>query len=228
MYIRRKVYSYSEPEEQLYSVTMTEEQLSLFSEFLDAYEEALYSEVDDAAAGVGVAATGLGAAGAAGYGITKGAKALRNKKIASRKAKNLQILKEGLANDKQLIEAGKASQAAGKEAALDTLTVRNKNGFSMEVPKSHKQLQQDAKNWEKALANETAERQRATKRVLNKMKKEGTFKQAGALEKAAAKVARTGDKVGKFIGKNKKAAAGVTAGTLAAAGLGNAIYQHNK
>ena len=133
-----------------------------------------------------------------------------------------------MANDKQLIEAGKASQAAGKEAALDTMTVRNKNGFSMEVPKSHKQLQQDAKNWEKALANETAERQRATKRVLNKMKKEGTFKQAGALEKAAAKVARTGDKVGKFIGKNKKAAAGVAAGTLAAAGLGNAIYQHNK
>ena len=33
MYIRRKVYSYSEPEEQLYSVTMTEEEYNLFSDF---------------------------------------------------------------------------------------------------------------------------------------------------------------------------------------------------
>lgn len=35
MYIRRKVYSYSEPEEQLYSVTMTEEEYNLFSDFMD-------------------------------------------------------------------------------------------------------------------------------------------------------------------------------------------------
>lgn len=79
MYIRRKVYSYSEPEEQLYSVTMTEEQLSLFSEFLDAYEEALYSDFNDltdeekalAAAGAVGATTAAAGAGYLGHRAIK-------------------------------------------------------------------------------------------------------------------------------------------------------------
>lgn len=48
MYVRRKVYSYSEPEEQLYSVTMTEDEYVLFSEFLQDLEESLYSNYMDA------------------------------------------------------------------------------------------------------------------------------------------------------------------------------------
>jgi hypothetical protein len=48
MYIRRKVFSNVEqPEEQLYSVTMTEEEYDLFSEFMDGYYEALYSNFID-------------------------------------------------------------------------------------------------------------------------------------------------------------------------------------
>jgi hypothetical protein len=45
MYVRRKVFSYSEPEEQLYSVTMTEDEYYLFSEFMDAYDEYLFSSL---------------------------------------------------------------------------------------------------------------------------------------------------------------------------------------
>lgn len=78
MYIRRKVYSYSEPEEQLYSVTMTEEELDLFSDFMNAYEEALYSELssDEKAA---AAAGALGAATVAGVGAYKGHQAIKNR-----------------------------------------------------------------------------------------------------------------------------------------------------
>jgi hypothetical protein len=68
MYVRRKVFSNVEQpvEEQLYSVTMTEEQYNLFSEFL---EERGYADADNIAA---ASAAGIGAAtalGAAGYGV---------------------------------------------------------------------------------------------------------------------------------------------------------------
>lgn len=75
MYIRRKVYSalddfdygyYDEP--SLYSVTMDEDELSLFSNFCDGYYEALYSDDDDHEVAKGAAIGALTAAGITGVG----------------------------------------------------------------------------------------------------------------------------------------------------------------
>jgi hypothetical protein len=75
MYVRRKVFSNVEQpvEEQLYSVTMTEEEYDLFSEFLEEY---MYADADNVAA---ASAAGVGAAaalGAAGYGAYEANKAI--------------------------------------------------------------------------------------------------------------------------------------------------------
>ena len=68
MYIRRKIYSYNEPEEQLYSVVMDEDELALFSDFCDELIS-LYSSDDDIAkaAGIGGAAAAAAGLGYAGY-----------------------------------------------------------------------------------------------------------------------------------------------------------------
>jgi len=76
MYVRRKVYSYSEPEEQLYSVTMTEDEYDLFSAVLDEYYDGDYDLYSDdverrrdigALVGGGVGLAAAGGVGAAGY-----------------------------------------------------------------------------------------------------------------------------------------------------------------
>jgi len=100
MYIRRKVFSYSEPEEQLYSVTMTEDELDLFSDFMDLIEEDLYSDLSDVESGRDIgqlAGFGLGAAGAAGagYGLSKYANGYGKK--AGNKVKEM---KEAIKNAK--------------------------------------------------------------------------------------------------------------------------------
>lgn len=87
MYIRRKIYSYNEPEEQLYSVVMGEDELALFSDFCDELIS-LYSNDDDIAkaAGIGGAAAATAGLGYAGYKEAGNLKELGNK--AYREAKH--------------------------------------------------------------------------------------------------------------------------------------------
>lgn len=103
MYIRRKIYSYNEPEEQLYSVVMGEDELALFSDFCDELIS-LYSNDDDIAkaAGIGGAAAATAGLGYAGYKEadnikTAGKRAYKEAKHALAKNKITgKFVKEGL------------------------------------------------------------------------------------------------------------------------------------
>ena len=115
MYVRRKVFSNVEQpvEEQLYSVTMTEEQYNLFSEFLEEREYASKEDkkevAKDAAAGAGVAAAGIATAGAGTVGVKAGAD-----KIVRNMAKK-RTLKAVAEKNAIMKEAGeKAAEAAKK------------------------------------------------------------------------------------------------------------------
>lgn len=104
MYIRRKVYSYNEPEEQLYSVVMDEDELALFSDFCDELISLYSSDEDEIAKAAGIggaaaAAAGLGYAGykEAGNLKTAGKRAYREAKHALAKNKITgKVVKEGM------------------------------------------------------------------------------------------------------------------------------------
>ena len=143
MYIRRKVFSNVEqPEEQLYSVTMTEEEYDLFSEFLEEY---LYTDKDDVAAAT---AAGIGAAtalGATGYGVH-----VANKELA----------KEG--GLKGVFKANKGAKAAAKAADAAQAKIDKKAvAEAMKYRKQANGLTGKAYNQAKAEATELRAKMRA-------------------------------------------------------------------
>ena len=126
MYIRRKIYSYNEPEEQLYSVVMGEDELALFSDFCDELIS-LYSNDDDIAkaAGIGGAAAATAGLGYAGYKEagnikTAGERAYKEAKHALAKNKITgKLVKEGWGegiwqSGKELIDRGTSKKAVKK------------------------------------------------------------------------------------------------------------------
>ena len=129
MYIRRKIYSYNEPEEQLYSVVMGEDELALFSDFCDELIS-LYSNDDDIAkaAGIGGAAAATAGLGYAGYKEagnikTAGKRAYKEAKHALAKNKITgKVVKEGwgegaLQSGKELVGRLGLANTTSKKAA---------------------------------------------------------------------------------------------------------------
>lgn len=124
MYVRRKVYSYSDPSEQLYSVTMTGEELSLFSDYMDELNYALFSregqeEGRDLGTLVGGAA-GLGAGALGAYGADKyyknlGRKSLKERNVSKRE---FEMLKKTIAADKADAIANYKNATAERKAVL--------------------------------------------------------------------------------------------------------------
>ena len=111
MYVRRKVFSNVEQpvEEQLYSVTMTEEEYNLFSEFLEEREYASKEDKKEVAKGAakGAAAT-AGAAGLAvggALGANKLAGKLQAKRVAAAEKEGLSLVGPGKV-EKALRNAG--------------------------------------------------------------------------------------------------------------------------
>jgi hypothetical protein len=114
MYVRRKVFSNVEQpvEEQLYSVTMTEEEYDLFSEFLEEY---MYADADNVAA---ASAAGVGAAaalGAAGYGAYEANKAIEGgfKGVASANRNARKAAKEARSAAAKIDEAAVLKSVEG-------------------------------------------------------------------------------------------------------------------
>jgi hypothetical protein len=203
MYVRRKVFSYSEPEEQLYSVTMSEEELDLFSEFMDGYYEALYSDESDVQSGRDIgtlAGAGVGAAALGGgfYG--------RAKYVAGRHGKYTNDIKE-LKNKNVAADLKMGHNKAIKELQTKAAEMKNAGYTQKQIEKALYNGKSEASYLKKLRGNQQRE-------IANAVKEHG---------KSLAKAERYAQ-AAKFLKKNPKAvaaAAGLTG--LAGAGVGAAI-----
>lgn len=212
MYIRRKVFSVIEDEygqERLFSTT----------EFIneDTYlDYRLYADTEDALAGAGAAGLTAAAIGGAGYGAHKGIQAAgkslekrRNKrynKLVEDKTKDITILnnaRENINNAEDLLK--KAEKSSGKNS---------------ESYKASKKLLKKFKD------NYNAEKDRVIDQMVKNEKLEKN--EAGMIEKLAKKTGVKTSKAAKLVRENKKIAAGIAAGTVAAGAGGNMLYNRNK
>ena len=235
MYVRRKVYSYSEPEEQLYSVTMTEDEYDLFSAVLDEYYDDYYDDYDlysddverrrdiGALIGGGVGLAGAAGAGAAGYyNREKIAKKITDSATKRRSAINREI---------------KAAQDASASIKADYAEAqRLREAYANEYkaitgPDAARQKRMLRKKYEE-LANKNLEGKYTFKDLRNKNYiKDFEKKNKKLLEDLGKKKAQKGLGEGALetwrgLSRNKKAAvaAGVLgAGALTAGAAGRAI-----
>ena len=232
MYVRRKVYSYSEPEEQLYSVTMTEDEYDLFSAVLDEYYDDDYDLYSDdverrrdigALIGGGVGLAGAAGAGAAGYyNREKIAKKITDSATKRRSAINREI---------------KAAQDAAASVKADYAEAqRLRDAYANEYkaisgPDAARQKRMLRKKYEE-LANKNLEGKYTFKDLRNKNYiKDFEKKNKKLLEDLGKKKTQKGLGEGALetwrgLSRNKKAAvaAGVLgAGALTAGAAGRAI-----
>nr|DAV87226.1 MAG TPA: hypothetical protein [Caudoviricetes sp.] len=153
MYVRRKVYSYSEPQEQLYSVTMTESELSLFSDFMDELNYSLFSREEqekgrDLGQLVGGGA-GLAAGGALTYGGLKYAEGVAKDSKSASKAliKSTEDALKNLAADKADAIAKYKNATAQRQAVMrgnlseQKYLKRISSGFDKQISKVTKDAQ---------------------------------------------------------------------------------------
>lgn len=203
MYVRRKVYSYSEPEEQLYSVTMTKDEYDLFSAVLDEYynDYDLYSDISDVESGrdIGQLAGGALGAGGAGLGTYYYLKGMENRgKNALSKAQDAKRA---------------AKEAAYKGETMRAVELEKLNRMSDAEWNAYKLENKLSKNLKKA--DYLGAKGEFGKRVKNAAEAEAkaieNAKKAG--ERAVRKMNR-----GAFLAKHKKLV-GAAAATAAAAGL---------
>lgn len=153
MYVRRKVFSTVEqPEEQLFSVEMNEQEYALFSAFKAGYEEAMYSRAvktedvikrQELGKKVAAAKQEQAALQAESEALTK-----KHIKKADKVAKQAEIDAK-LAAAKQAEEAGKTTGKLNKAAEAQKLAAKQGKGSVKAADKAAKQaiLKSNAKNF---------------------------------------------------------------------------------
>lgn len=226
----QKIFSDMYDDERLYSVLLSEEEMYLFSVMKDELE------------GAGAAAAGAGLLAGAGYGITKGAGALRR----NLKEGRVQEYKKNLlsAADQARAEIGEFDVKAAKKSLKDNTVREARKKVRAELKKKNKKLSDE--EIEKLLSKEKIKPVKMSKQEINsklkameqlhKNKVDSNVKRAtekikmrdaSKLEKLALSTSRLGHKVTRHIGNNKLAY-GLGAGTLAlGAGAVNASRKNN-
>lgn len=218
MYIRRKVFSLVEDqennyemEERLYSTGDVELDELLERAFCEGYEFAqkeFADEAEGALAGIGATGAALGAGYAGLKGIEKAGGAMRSRRIAKNKKALQNVIDEKLSKDKALKK--KLEEISKTQAEYEGLP-----GDAA----GH------AENRTAAAKKAATEKAKASKAYKSALKNQ---KSAGKVERILKKAGIGARKAEKLVRENKKVAGLAALGVTAAAATGGAIKNHFK
>lgn len=218
MYIRRKVFSLVENqennyemEERLYSTGDVELDEILERAFCEGYEFAqreFADEAEGALAGIGATGAALGAGYAGLKGIEKAGGAMRSKRIAANKKALQDVIDSKLSKDKTL---KKTLEKIAK-------TQEEYEGLPGDAAKHAEKHTEVAKK----VATDKAKASKAYKSAVKNQKS------AGKVERILKKAGIGARKVEKLVRENKKAAGLAALGVTATAAAGGAIKNHLK
>ena len=218
MYIRRKVFSLVENqennyemEERLYSTGDVELDEILERAFCEGYEFAqreFADETEGALAGIGATGAALGAGYAGLKGIEKAGGAMRSKRIAANKKALQDVIDSKLSKDKTLKK--KLEEIAKTQAEYEGLP-----GDAAKHAEKHTEIAKKA-------ATEKAKASKAYKSAVKNQKS------AGKVERILKKAGIGARKAEKLVRENKKVAGLSALGITSAAAAGGAIKNHLK